>query len=69
MNQGPDISTADARFPFEVIIPIERMEGILREAAEIYGVEVQYDLTPIDMDFRRESKDEYPLKVIYWLGA
>lgn len=45
------------------------MEGILREAAEIYGVEVQYDLTPIDMDFRRESKDEYPLKVIYWLGA
>ncbi|THH05532.1 hypothetical protein EW146_g9879 [Bondarzewia mesenterica] len=69
--QGPNICVSDARYPYEVTIPIENMEAILKDSAEDHGVYVERPFTPtsIEIESGDESDDvqdltSYPVKVV-----
>jgi hypothetical protein len=53
----------DARYPFEVALPIENIEGILRDALADCGVQIEQPWMPTSLNLTRDSADEYPVKV------
>ncbi|KAI0309593.1 FAD binding domain-containing protein [Amylostereum chailletii] len=61
--QGFDIDVPDARYPFEVAIPTEALEGVVRDAAAKSGVPVQWTWIPTSIVTEEKDGDEYPVKV------
>ncbi|KAI0034597.1 FAD-binding monooxygenase, partial [Vararia minispora EC-137] len=62
--QAPDISVKDARYPFEVALPIQKIEGTLRDAAAGSGVYVEQPYIPTNIAISREKDDDHPVQVI-----
>ncbi|KAI0314514.1 FAD binding domain-containing protein [Amylostereum chailletii] len=64
---GPDIAVADARYPFEVALPIENIEGILSDAAASHGVHVEQPWMPtslfLSQDGLNEPDKSYPVEI------
>ena len=47
--QGPNVSLRDARYPYEIALPIENIEGLLRDDAAKYRLQVEQPWIPTDL--------------------
>lgn len=47
--QGPNVSLRDTRYPYEVALPIEKIEGLLRDEAAKFGLQVEQPWIPTDL--------------------
>jgi hypothetical protein len=56
---------SDARYPFELAMSIEQIEGGLREAAVAHGVKIEQPWTPVSLVVNSASAngvDNYPVE-------
>lgn len=68
-NQIPDVQVIDTRYPFELTIPIETLEGILKNSAQDYGIGVEQPFSPTSLKFEKsilaefQNSNDYPIQV------
>ncbi|VDC01078.1 unnamed protein product [Peniophora sp. CBMAI 1063] len=65
--QGPNVSLRDCRYPYEIALPIENIEGLLRDDAAKYRLQVEQPWIPTDLVILPEEvgkPNAYTVRVI-----
>ncbi|KAF8065020.1 FAD binding domain-containing protein [Lyophyllum atratum] len=59
-----NIPLSSARYPYEVLAPIQVIEGIVKKALRLGGVSVEQPVVPQSLEILNSLDEEYPVQVI-----